>query len=181
VGDADRIFVAYSSTHGATAQIAEAIGSTPQRAGFAVDVIPAGRLAALDPDGAVIVGRAVCMGHWRPAALHVPRRPELRGRAVWPFSSGPVGEANDDPTAERWTGPECVRTIAGGTGVRDHTVCGGMVDSDSGFTRQRMARGLRPGLRARRDWSEIGDWAESIARTLSASSVSAAGESVNSE
>ena len=83
-----RLLIAYGTKHGATAEIAEAIGTTLRQAAFEVDVVPAGRVTSVDPYAAAAVGSAVYMGHWRSDAVHVLQRRELRERPVWLFSSG---------------------------------------------------------------------------------------------
>jgi menaquinone-dependent protoporphyrinogen oxidase len=172
MGDADRVLVAYGTKHGATAEIAEAIGETLRRRGLDVDVQRAGRVRAVEPYPAVVVGSAVYAGRWRSDAMRLLRRPQLNERAVWLFSSGPVGEDTGDPAQrDRWTRPERVQKIAASIGVRDHVVFGGMVAEDAGFIRKKMARKLPPELRDRRDWTQIEAWAQAIADALRGQSV----------
>jgi menaquinone-dependent protoporphyrinogen oxidase len=175
MGDSDRILIAYGSKHGATAEIADAIGTTLREAGWAADVVPAGHVTSIDPYVAAVVGSAVYMGHWRSDAAHLLKRPELRERPVWLFSSGPVGEDSDDPASERWTKPERIQKLAAAIGVRDHAVFGGMVADDEGFMRKRMALGIPPEARDRRDWDEISAWATSIATALDGAPETAGG------
>lgn len=163
----ERILVAYGSKHGATAEIAEAIGAALSRAGFDVDVERGRRVGSLEPYRAVVLGSAVYAGRWRPEALRLLRRSELRDHDVWVFSSGPVGaDARDPVAAERFTRPPLVQRLADTAGAHDHAVFGGMVADDAGFIRSKMARGMPPELRDRRDWDEIAAWAESIATAL---------------
>jgi hypothetical protein len=51
-------------------------------------------------------------------------------------------------------------------GAHDHVSFGGMVAEDAGFMRKRMARGMPPELRDRRDWRLIEAWSRSIATAL---------------
>jgi menaquinone-dependent protoporphyrinogen oxidase len=88
-----RVLVAFASKHGATAEIAQAIGQAIGETGLAVDVRPAREVRALDEYSAVIVGSAVQMGRWQGDALDFVRRFErdLKVRPTWLFSSGPTG------------------------------------------------------------------------------------------
>ena len=144
MSDKDRVLVAYGTKHGATAEIAQAIGSTLRAAGLEVDTLSARRVRSLEPYRAVVLGSAVYAGRWRRDALRTLRRPELRDRDVWLFSSGPVGETKGDPEqVERLTKPPRVQRIATDIGAREHVVFGGMVAEDAGFIRKKMARNIR--------------------------------------
>lgn len=117
--DPDRVLVTYSTKHGATAEIADAIAQPLRAAGLEVDVQRARQVRSLDP------------------------------------------------TARRcWEAPS---TWAAGAPTRS-----GMVADDAGFIRKRMARKIPPELRDRRDWHEIGTWAQSIAAALTGRPVTAA-------
>jgi len=166
--DRDRVLVAYGTKHGATAEIAGAIGKTLSAAGLEVDVQPARRVRSLERYRAVVLGSAVYAGRWRRDALRLLRRAELGEREVWLFSSGPVGEDDGDPEqVERFTNPPRVRRIAAEIGAHQPVVFGGMVAEDAGFIRKKMARKIPPDLRDRRDWSAIEGWARSIAAAIS--------------
>ncbi len=165
--DTDTVLVAFASKHGATAEIAQAIGDALQATGLRVDVQPAHSVRSLAPYRAVILGSAVYAGRWRREALRLLRRPDLKGREVWLFSSGPVGEDPDDPAqAERWTKPAAVQTAAAAIGAHEVRVFGGRVAEDAGFIRKKMARTMPAELRDRRDWQEITAWAQVIAGAL---------------
>ncbi len=175
MSDKDRVLVAYGTKHGATAEIAQAIGRTLRAAGLEVDTLSARRVRSLEPYRAVVLGSAVYAGRWRRDALRTLRRPELRDRDVWLFSSGPVGETKGDPEqVERLTKPPRVQRIATDIGAREHVVFGGMVAEDAGFIRKKMARNIPPELRDRRDWEAIEAWGEKIAAALTASLTPAA-------
>jgi menaquinone-dependent protoporphyrinogen oxidase len=165
--DSRRVLVAYASRYGATAEIAASIGEVLRQAGLAVDVRAAREVRSLDPYRAVVLGSAVYMGRWRRDALRLLRRPQLAGLDVWLFSSGPVGEEETDHSdVDRWTRPPKVDHLAEKIGAHDHVGFGGMVAEDAGFMRKRMARGIPPELRDRRDWRLIEAWARSIATAL---------------
>jgi menaquinone-dependent protoporphyrinogen oxidase len=114
-----------------------------------------------------VLGSAVYRGRSRPDAIRLLRRPQLKAREVWLFSSGPVGEDKGDPEQlEKWTKPPRVREIAESIGVREHVVFGGMVAEDAGFIRKKMARNIPPELRDRRERHQIEAWAQTIATAL---------------
>lgn len=174
MSDQRRVLVAYGTKHGATAEIAEAIGRALSAAGLEVDVRRARGVRSLVPYRAVVLGSAVYAARWRSDAVRLLRRPELRERDVWLFSSGPVGEEKGDPEQlERVTKPKRVQQIAAGIGAHEHVVFGGMVADDAGFIRKKMARNIPPELRDRRDWREIEAWAQSIAASLTSRLVAA--------
>ena len=61
---------------------------------------------------------------------------------------------------------EAIWPSAAELGAHEHTVFGGRVDEDGGFTRKNMARNTPPELRDRRDWDDIRAWARQIAATV---------------
>ena len=140
------VLVGYGTKHGATAEIARVIADTLRVAGLQVDVQRARRVRSLEPYRAVVLGSAVYSGRWRRDAVRLLRRPQLKAREVWLFSSGPVGRQGDPEQLEKWTKPPRVREIAESIGVREHVVFGGMVAEDAGFIRKKMARNIAPEL-----------------------------------
>ena len=165
----ERVLVAYGSRHGATAEIAVAIAESLRAAGLEVDVERAARVRSLKRYGAVVLGSAVYARAWRPDAIKLLRRPELRDLDVWLFSSGPVGDiAENSAEWARAASPTRVLRIATEIHAREHVVFGGMVADDKGFIRRRMARSMAYERRDMRDWYEIEAWAQSIAAALKA-------------
>ncbi|MGZ6708073.1 MAG: flavodoxin domain-containing protein [Solirubrobacteraceae bacterium] len=167
-----RVLVAYGSKFGATAEIAESIGRVLTAAGLTVDVQPAGDVGSLTPYRAVVVGSAVYSGRWRRDAAGLLRRwrKELAEREVWVFSSGPVGEIKPGALEgdDRWIKPKAAQQLAKEIGAHEHVAFGGRVSDDAGgLMRKRMAKGIPPELRDRRDWAAIEAWAAKIAAALS--------------
>lgn len=167
----DRVLVAYGSKYGSTADIAEAIGRALTDSGCEVDVEPARSVRSLEGYRGAIVGSAVYAAHWRGDALRFlsHHRDWLAQHPVWLFSSGPVGEDDeeaDEAKTDHWTKPKKVQELAVEIGARDHMVFGGMLDDDRGFVRKRMARSMPEEARDRRDWDEIAGWAAGIASAL---------------
>jgi menaquinone-dependent protoporphyrinogen oxidase len=87
-----RVLVTAASRHGATAEIAQAIGDALCGRGLDVTVMPVEDVSTVEPYGAVVLGSAVYAGHWlRPASAFVATHTRaLASRPVWLFSSGPV-------------------------------------------------------------------------------------------
>lgn len=171
----DRVLVAYGSKYGATAEIADAIGTALRANGLQVDVERARSVRSLEVYRAAVVGSAVYAGHWRGNALRFlgDHRDWLAEHPVWLFSSGPVGEDDENAQAdetERWTRPKKVQQLASEIRARDHMVFGGKVDEERGFIRKRMARNMPEAMRDRRDWDEIAAWAAGIAAALTSGS-----------
>lgn len=166
----ERILVAYGSQYGATAEIADAIGTTLQEHGFEVEVRRASDVASVADYRAVVLGSAVYMKRWRRDAMRLLRRnaDELSKRDVWLFNSGPVGDQRLDETDEssEWTRPEKTRLLGEQIGVHDNVVFGGMVDDDRGFIRRKMAKNTSAEGRDLRDWQQISEWSTRIAAVL---------------
>jgi menaquinone-dependent protoporphyrinogen oxidase len=167
----DRVLVTYGTKYGSTAGIAEAIGATLKENGLDVDVQPARSVHSLDGYRAAVVGSAVYTAHWRGDALRFlsHHRDWLARHDVWLFSSGPVGEEDEDADeaeTERWTKPKKVQELAAEINARDHMVFGGKVDEDRGFIRKKMAQNMPEEARDRRDWDAIAAWAAEIASAL---------------
>jgi menaquinone-dependent protoporphyrinogen oxidase len=102
----------------------------------------------LAPYAGVVLGSAVYVKRWRPAARRLLRRVEreLGERPLWIFSSGPVGEAETDP---QWCEPANVLARARRMNLRDHVIFGGRVPQDPGNFVERAMLGA-PGRRGRR-------------------------------
>ena len=120
----DKVLVAYGSKHGATAEIAEAIGRAIQEAGLTVDVLSADAVGSLSPYQAVVLGSAVYAGMWRKEAIQLLESQEeaLAQVPVWIFSSGPTGEGDPVELLDGWRLPEAQQTVADRISPREITV-----------------------------------------------------------
>ena len=159
-----KVLVAYASKHGATEEIAEAIADELRGAGHTVDCVPAGSVGELGSYDAAVLGSAVYMARWRPAARRLLGRAarELAGRPLWLFSSGPCGQA--EPS---YASPPGVERRARRLGAREHVVFGGRVPLEpSNFVERSIARKSAPEHRDLRDWAVISDWAAAVAAEL---------------
>lgn len=92
-----RVLVAYGSKHGGTAGIAGLLGRALQREGFDAEIWPAREVRCVDCYDAVVLGGSIYSSRWHPDAADFARRfgPELTGRPVWLFSSGPLDNSAD--------------------------------------------------------------------------------------
>ena len=164
-----RVLVSAASRHGATAEIAQAIGQALSEQGLTVTVIPPGDVRGLDGYDAVIIGSAVYMGHWLdPAKDLVNRfREALTSRPVWLFSSGPVGKPSSKLAQSMDQDPAELPGMVEATRARDHRRFAGKLDRKHLSLPQRAAllafRGLEGDFR---DWADIRQWADGIARQL---------------
>jgi menaquinone-dependent protoporphyrinogen oxidase len=167
--DRHAVLVTAASLHGATAEIAEAIGKTVAEHGLAVTVIPPGEVNGVDGYDAVILGSAVYTGHWLDAARDLADRCRsgLADRPVWLFSSGPVGEPSGKLAQAMAKDPVELTAIRAATGAKDHQMFAGKLDRKSLSLPQRAVLLAFPGLNGDfRDWAEIRQWAAGIARQL---------------
>lgn len=159
-----RILVTVASRHGATAEIAEAIGDRLREHGLAVVVTGALSVTGVTAFDAVVLGSAVYAGHWLDDAKDLVTRfeDELADRPVWLFSSGPVG----DPPRPEEDAVEVADLVAA-THAIEHRVFAGAIDRDAlGFVERAVIRALRAPTGDFRDFDAIRAWADQIATAL---------------
>lgn len=165
-----RVLVAYGTKHGATAEIAEAIGEALRAEGHAAEVSAAGSVADLEPYEAIVLGSAVYSGRWRRDARALLRKlgRGLGDRPLWVFSSGPVGEEEPDP-ASRWQYPKSVRRACERLGARDAVVFAGRVPPEPGnFMERSVVKNTPEDRHDCRDFEAIAAWARGVAGELRA-------------
>jgi len=160
-----QVLVASASRHGSTAAISETIAATLTGHGLDVHRLPLQRVASIEPYDAVVFGSAVYMGRWlKPARDFTTRHAhDLRGKPVWLFSSGPVGERGK-------TGhiPDADAAMAV-VEARGHEVFAGRLDVDALAGAERLLVKAMGGHSSDdRDWEAIRAWADGIAQVLSA-------------
>jgi menaquinone-dependent protoporphyrinogen oxidase len=164
-----RVLVSAASMHGATTEIAEAIGQALSEQGLAVTVIPPGEVRAIDGYDAVIIGSAVYTGHWLDPAKDLVNRlgAELAARPVWLFSSGPVGKPSGKLAQAMGKDPVELPGLSAASHARDHRMFAGKLDRKSLSRPQRAALLVFRGLDGDfRDWAQIRQWADGIAAQL---------------
>ena len=156
-----KVLVTAASKHGTTTEIAEAIADVLRSTHLDVDVIPPDDVQTIADYDAVVLGSGVYAGHWlKSARAFVARHElELQGRAVFLFSSGPIGDPPrplEDPLE--------VATIDDSTMAIDHRVFAGrLVESDLGTGERLVIKMLRAPYGDFRSWDDITDWARAIA------------------
>jgi menaquinone-dependent protoporphyrinogen oxidase len=160
-----KVLVATASRHGATQEIAEAIGRTLNAEGVGASV--AAIADAGDPAGydAFVLGSAVYMGHWLDVATKFveSRSTVLSARPTWLFSSGPIG----DPP--RPSEPEAVDVadLVSKTRAKGHKLFAGKLDKRQlGFGERAVMLAFRAVEGDYRDWQEVEAWARAIAGEL---------------
>ncbi|GGS89211.1 hypothetical protein GCM10010222_33390 [Streptomyces tanashiensis] len=161
-----RVLVAYGSRAGATAGIAEEIGQTLRDDGFDAVVLPADTVTDVSAYDGVVLGGALCAGHWTGKTRRCARRnaEQLRHRPLRLFSSGPV----DTSVYEHDIPP--VRGVARRMrklGAREHTTFGGAATADTSepVARHMMNRGKCGDFR---NPERIRAWAHHIGTELGA-------------
>jgi len=156
------VLVGFSSRHGATAQIAEAIGAALVEHGVAAEVADVEELDGIVGYDAFVLGSAIYMGHWtKPARAFVGARGgELRDRPVWLFSSGPIG----DPPKPDGPDTTAIEAIMAATGAREHRLFAGRLDkSELGLKEGAAVRFVGAPEGDFRDWEAIREWTGEIA------------------
>ncbi|MFH7597893.1 flavodoxin domain-containing protein [Streptomyces racemochromogenes] len=161
-----RVLVAYGSRHGATAGIAEQIGTTLREDGLDAVVLPADDVDDVRGYDAVVIGGALYAGRWSGKAERCAERNAdlLRHRPVWMFSSGPL-----DRSAEEKDIPP-VAAVARQmqlVGAREHMTFGGSVTARTpGFLAKALLRQGKGG--DHRNPERIRTWAHHISAELAA-------------
>jgi menaquinone-dependent protoporphyrinogen oxidase len=160
-----KVLVAAASRHGATQEIAEAIGRTLDAERVHASVVAIAE--AGDPAGydAVILGSAVYMGHWLDAAAKYVESwgTALSARPTWLFSSGPIG----DPPRPDESQAVDVHDLLAKTRTRGHKLFAGKLDKGKlGFGERAVMLAFRAAEGDYRDWQEVEAWARTIAGEL---------------
>ncbi len=169
-----RVLVAYASMHGATTEIAQAIGEELRKGGFEADVRPADAVTDVREFDAVVLGSGIYSGAWRKEAVKFGKRHarELRRRPVWLFDSGPIDASAD----EGKTTPvkDAVETAAL-VGARQHVTFGGQFGpEDVGrFTQRMIGTGDKSPYGDFRNFERIRAWARAIGAELRPAEVAA--------
>lgn len=159
------MLVAYSSKHGSTEGIAQAIGDRLRELGEPVEVGSVDAVGDLGEFRAVVLGSAVYAGSWMKEAVDFVHRfaEELAERPVWLFSSGPLGADVEDEEEQ----PRQLGEIRGIIGPIDHHTFFGALDRNAlGFAERMIVKAVKAPDGDFRDWDAIRDWADGIALEL---------------
>lgn len=158
------VLVAYGSTNGSTAQIAEAIAQFLSKEGLTAEALPAQSVASVAPYDAVVVGGGLYAGRWQKDARRFIRRHrrELDERPLWLFSSGPL-----DPSASERDIPPVpgVKKAMDRLDAEEHVTFGGCLEEGAkGWVARMILRNGKGG--DFRDFTQIEEWAGRIGREL---------------
>jgi len=170
------VLVGYSSKYGATEGIAERIAATLRTAGVEADARPVESVDDPADYDAFVIGAAAYMGSWRKDATRFVRRHRdlLAARAVWLFSSGPLGTARTDSEGRDMlveSQPKQFAEFAESIGPRNVQVFYGAMDLSKLRGRDRLVSKI-PAVEKIlpngdfRDWPAIDAWAQGIAQEL---------------
>ena len=160
-----KVLVAAASKHGATLEIAEAIGRGLRERGLDVEVRDIDADGGLGEVDACVLGSAVYVGRWLgPARQFVDANAEaLSAIPTWLFSSGPLG----DPLKPDEEHAVDVAEIVAATRSREHRLFAGALDRGKlGFGERAVVMAVRAADGDYRDWDEIDAWAGEIAASL---------------
>jgi menaquinone-dependent protoporphyrinogen oxidase len=139
------------------------VGAALARRGLDVTVGAAAVVEDLDGFEAVVIGGAIYNNRWHPDATDFVERflPDLRGRSVWFFSSGPLDDsANSGALAPIPHVAELARTVD----IRGHMTFGGVHERRS---TGRLASLLDYGPSGDwRDPRQVDQWADRIVAQL---------------
>jgi len=158
------VLVAYGTTNGSTAEIAETVAKVLRKDGLTVDVLPARSVASVASYEAVVVGGGVYAGRWQKDARRFLRhhRRALAGRPLWMFSSGPL-----DASASERDIPPVPRVQKAMTSLRarGHATFGGCLEEGArGWIAGMILRGGKGG--DFRDFTAVEEWAAHIGAEL---------------
>lgn len=159
-----KVLVSAASRHGATAEIAQAIGSALTAAGMDVDIRRPEDVTAVAPYDGVVLGSGIYAGRWlEPIKRLIDREMGvLAYKPVWLFSSGPVGEPLK-PDEE----PADVARLREATHAVDHRVFPGRLDrAQLGLAEKAIVSVVHASEGDFRTWEPVAAWAANIARTL---------------
>ncbi|MFE2971161.1 flavodoxin domain-containing protein [Streptomyces sp. NPDC059340] len=159
-----KVLVAYGTTNGSTARIAEAIAKVLRKGGVPTEAVPAHSVTDVEPYDAVVVGGGLYAGRWHKDARRFVRRHGrvLAGRPLWFFSSGPLDASATEKDIPPVPG---VRRAMTRLGVRAHVTFGGCLEEGAkGFVARKIVSSGRGG--DFRDFGQIEAWATDIGTEL---------------
>ena len=158
------VLVAYGTTNGSTAQIAETIAEVLREDGLTVEALPAQSVPSAASYDAVVVGGGLYAGRWHKDARRFVRRhgKALAERPLWLFSSGPL-----DPSASERDIPPVpgVKKAMARLDAQEHVTFGGCLEEGAkGWVARMILRNGKGG--DFRDFDRIKAWAARIGQEL---------------
>ncbi len=159
-----KVLVTAGSKHGATYGIAEHIAKTLIDRSFEVELLDPSAVSDLAGYDAVVLGSAVYAGNWRKDATEFSERfsATLQTLPVWIFSSGPLGDEDDDESKLNQ-----LEALMDSTGARSHTWFDGkLIKEDLSFAERAIVKVVGAPYGDFRDWDDIEAWAQNVADDL---------------
>ena len=159
------ILLAVATKHGATHGIADAIAEELAQVGIVATVRNLEAVHDLTGYDAAILGSAIYMGHWMPAAHRFidEHEAELKAMPVWLFSSGALGTDNPVPARP----PVALDRMAERIGAREYRTFAGRLDNeDLSLGARIVTRAVHAPEGDFRDWDAIRGWARGLASSL---------------
>ncbi|WP_369249519.1 flavodoxin domain-containing protein [Streptomyces sp. R41] len=161
-----KVLVAYGTTNGSTARIAETIAEVLRKEGVSAEAVPAASVTNVESYDAVVVGGGLYAGRWHKDARRFVRRHgrALARRPLWFFSSGPL-----DATASQRDIPPVpgVKRAMTRLDAGEHITFGGCLEAGAkGFIAQKILSSGKGG--DFRDFGQIEAWAARIGTRLAA-------------
>jgi menaquinone-dependent protoporphyrinogen oxidase len=158
------VLVAYGTTNGSTAEIAETIAEVLREDGLTVEALPARSVPSAASYDAVVVGGGLYAGRWHKDARRFVRRhgKALAERPLWLFSSGPL-----DPSASERDIPPVpgVKKAMARLDAKEHVTFGGCLkEGAKGWVARMILRNGKGG--DFRDFDRIKAWAARIGQEL---------------
>ncbi|MFM9442464.1 flavodoxin domain-containing protein [Streptomyces acidiscabies] len=158
------VLVAYGTTNGSTARLAEAVAAALRERGLTAEAHPASSVTSVARYEAVVVGGALYAGRWHRDARRFVRRQRraLAGRPLWLFSSGPL-----DASASKRDIPPVrgVQRAMTSLDARGHVTFGGCLEEGArGWVAGRIVSAGKGG--DFRDFGAVEEWAGRIAGEL---------------
>ncbi|MDK1344666.1 flavodoxin domain-containing protein [Streptomyces sp. 378] len=158
------VLIAYGTTNGSTAEIAEFVAEVLRGDGLRAEALPARSVSGVASYDAVVVGGGLYAGRWHKDARRFVRhhRKALSERPLWLFSSGPL-----DPSASERDLPPVpgVKKAMTGLDATDHVTFGGCLkEGAKGWVAWMIIRNGKGG--DFRDFERIEAWAARIGREL---------------
>lgn len=161
------VLVAYGTTGGSTAEIADWIAEELRAAGLDVRLLPAGAVDDVADDEALVLGAAMYAAGWHADARKFAKRfaGRFAGRPVWLFSSGPLDHTADDTDLPPNHQAEAAMRLLQ---AREHVTFGGRLTAEAhgwlGFLARRMQHDGHVG--DFRNPQRIRAWARGIAAEI---------------
>ncbi|MFC8348423.1 flavodoxin domain-containing protein [Streptomyces sp. NPDC057280] len=158
------VLVAYGTTNGSTAQIAETVAEVLNKAGLQAWARPAASVRSVADYDAVVVGGGLYAGRWHRHARRFVRRHHraLAQKPLWLFSSGPLDASASEKDIPPVPG---VRRAMNRLDARGHVTFGGcLVEGAKGRIAKMLVRNGKGG--DFRDFARIEEWAQGIADEL---------------